>query len=72
MHTGGTVHLPEDGPGQEASNTGLGNGLGHIWAGSSGTSKAEQSLEGLGPLLACSHVPVKREVTGRGLSIGCL
>lgn len=44
----------------ETNSTGLGKGLGHIWAGSSETPKVEQGLEGLGPHVGNSLVPVKR------------
>lgn len=46
---GGTVHPPEHGPGQETPLPVLGNGLRHVWVGSSGPSNAEQSLEGPRP-----------------------
>lgn len=72
MHIGGPVHLAEEGPGQETSSTGLGKGLGHIWAGSSGTSEVEQSLEGLGPQVGMFPCPVKRNVLEGGLSRGPL
>lgn len=59
MHIGGPVHLAEEGPGQETSSTGLGKGLRHIWARSSGTSEVEQSLEGLGPQVGMVPCPVR-------------
>ena len=53
-------------------STGLGKGLGHIWAGSSGTPMVEQGLEGLGPHVGNSLVPVKRNALEGGLSRGPL